>query len=430
MNGDSLSHGLWEASAPPAPITGPLLDSLRVDVVIVGAGFTGLSAALHCAQAGLSVAVLEAFEIGYGGSGRNVGLVNAGMWVMPEQLPRELGEVHGHRLLQALGDGPALVFDLIERYGIACELVRNGTLHCAVGRRGLRDVRERARQWQALGAPVRVLDAAEAASKTGTIAYTGALLDHRAGTVQPLAYVRGLAHAAVLEGAQIFTGSRVDSVRDEGRSWRLHTAGGSVTANHVIVASNAYTPADSPWTVLRAELVKLPYFNMATNPLPPDLQRSILPERQGAWDTADVMSSFRFDQAGRLIFGSIGALRGLGLSVHHEWGLRALQKLFPKTRRDVSFEHQWYGWIGLTHNNLPRMHQLARNTYSFSGYNGRGISPGTVFGREIARLVAGQVGIEDMPLPLTDLAGTPLRSARSHFYEQGATAAHFVRARF
>ncbi|HEU0150191.1 MAG TPA: FAD-dependent oxidoreductase, partial [Bradyrhizobium sp.] len=112
MENDPRSHGLWERSAPPPPAAGPLGDDVTADVVVVGAGFTGLSAALHLAQGGASVAVVEAVDIGYGGSGRNVGLVNAGMWVMPDDLPRALGPVYGQRLLELLGDAPKLVFDL------------------------------------------------------------------------------------------------------------------------------------------------------------------------------------------------------------------------------------------------------------------------------------------------------------------------------
>src|SRR5690349_7506463 len=110
MQGDRLTHGLWEASAPAAPAAAPLRG--RVDVAVIGAGFTGLSAALHLAEGGRSVAVLEAAEIGFGASGRNVGLVNAGMWVLPELLPQRLGATHGARLLRLLGDAPSLVFEL------------------------------------------------------------------------------------------------------------------------------------------------------------------------------------------------------------------------------------------------------------------------------------------------------------------------------
>ena len=126
MQGDPRSHGLWEATAPPAPPAPPLRGDAEAEVAVIGAGFTGLSAALHLAEAGRSVAVLEVAEIGFGGSGRNSGLVNAGMWVMPEDLPAELGPLHGERLLDLLGNAPATVFDLIDRHGIACEAERRG----------------------------------------------------------------------------------------------------------------------------------------------------------------------------------------------------------------------------------------------------------------------------------------------------------------
>jgi len=230
MKNDARSHGLWELTAPPPPPTRALAGEVKVDVAVIGAGFTGLSAALHLAEGGAKVAVLEAVEIGYGGSGRNVGLVNAGMWVMPDELPAVLGDVYGARLLDILGDAPRVVFDIVERHGIACEAVRRGTLHCAVGAAGLAELKERARQWQARGAAVRLLDADETSQKIGTTAYAGSLLDERAGTIQPLAYVRGLAHAAVAAGVTIHTSSPVIAANDDGAAWRAQTPQGAVQA--------------------------------------------------------------------------------------------------------------------------------------------------------------------------------------------------------
>lgn len=429
MKNDPLSHGLWEASAPSPPGTLPLTGTVKCDVAIVGAGYTGLSAALHLAEGGASVAVIEAVDIGYGGSGRNVGLVNAGMWVMPEELTKELGQPYGRRLLELLGEAPSLVFDIVRRHNIACEAVRNGTLHCAVGAAGLKEITERARQWQVLGAPVHVLDMRETARKVGTSAYRGALLDTRAGTIQPLAYVRGLAHAALQAGANIYSNSPVAKLEDTGSRWRLHTrSGGEVETNWVIVATNAYSDIDGLWMNIRRELVHLPYFNMATPPLDCAHRQAILPERQAAWDTRQVLSSFRFDQAGRLVFGSVGALRGAGLNIHRDWGRRALRHLFPQLA-DMDFEYEWYGSIGMTANALPRFHRLGRNTISFSGYNGRGIAPGTAFGREMARLVLGELREEDLPLPVSAALPIRLRTARECLYEIGSQAAHMFGAR-
>lgn len=426
MNDDPRSHGLWERSAPPAPATTPLGGDLAVDVAIIGAGFTGCSAALHLAEGGAEVAILEGVEIGFGGSGRNVGLVNAGMWVMPDDLPAELGPTHGTRLVDLLGDAPRVVFDLVERHGIACEAERRGTLHCAVGPKGWSEVEERARQWQARGAPVRLLGVEETARKVGSSAYAGSLLDERAGTIQPLAYVRGLAAAAIGSGARVFTGSPVVGVDDEGSGWRLRTPGGSVRALSVVVATDAY--ATDVWPAIRSEQVHLPYFNMATVPLGDDLRRSILPGREGVWDTREVLSSFRFDRQGRLVFGSVGALRGTGVPIHRAWGRRALAKLFPQLK-GVTFETEWHGKIGMTENSLPRFHRLARNVVSFSGYNGRGIAPGTVFGRCLAQLLLGAIHEDDLPLPLTDPLAAPRRALREAYYEMGAQLAHLAGAR-
>ena len=128
MLDDPRSHGLWEKTAPAPPVTTALQGDQMTDVVIIGGGYTGLSAALHLAEAGTRVILLEAKEIGFGGAGRNVGLINAGMWVMPDDLPGELGPVYGERLLDLLGNGPQTVKDLIDRHGITCELERAGTL--------------------------------------------------------------------------------------------------------------------------------------------------------------------------------------------------------------------------------------------------------------------------------------------------------------
>lgn len=427
MLNDPRSHGLWEKTAPSAPATGALSGDCRADVVIVGGGFTGISAALHLAEKGRHVIVLEGAEIGFGGAGRNVGLINAGMWVMPDDLPGALGEVHGERLLDMLGNAPRLVMELIEKHGIACELERNGTLHCAVGEAGLKEIADRAEQWRRRGAPVTLLDATETAKRVGTRAYAGSLLDMRAGTLQPLAYVRGLAKAALAAGATIHTGSRVTGYARSGTDWTVRTASGSVTAPWVIVSTDAYSTG--PWESVRQEQVHLPYFNLATHPLPVDVLATILPGREGVWDTKEILSSFRMDQAGRLVFGSVGALRNTGRAVHVSWAKRALKRLFPMLG-PVEFECEWFGRIGMTDNALPRFHRFAENVVGFSGYNGRGIAPGTVFGRTLARLVLGDIGEADLPLPLTDPKSPALRPLRELYYEAGAQVAHFAGERF
>lgn len=424
MRRNTDGQGLWAETAPAPPETSAISGESAADVVIVGGGFTGLSAALHLAESGIKPVVLEADEIGHGGSGRNVGLVNAGMWVLPDDLPGTLGEVYGERLLALLADAPRLVFDLIEKYGIECEPERAGTLHCAAGQKGLEQLRERTRQWQARSAPVRLLDASETAAKTGSEAFSGALLDERSGTVQPLAYVRGLAHAAISAGAQVFSRSPVTKVERDGARWRVETPGGSVAADWVVAATNAYT--SGLWPQVRAEIVHLPFFNFATEPLDAETLARILPERHGAWDTNKVLTSFRRDRQGRLILGSVGALRGSGRAVHESWARAQLRRLFPFLG-NVGFSHAWYGMIGMTDDHLPKLHRLDDRIIGFSGYNGRGIAPGTVFGQVLARYIRGELPEEEMPLPVTPPRAQPFRAVREAGIAWGAQALHLMR---
>src|SRR5689334_15447228 len=200
MLNDPRSHGLWERTAPPPPPTEKIVGDKVAEVAIVGAGYTGLSTALHLAERGVDVVVLEAVEIGYGAAGRSSGLVNAGLWVMPSVLKEMLGPLYGGRILELLRNSPRTVFDIVDKYKIACELKRAGTIHCGEGQKGATEIMERARQWQALDAPVRVLEGEELRAKTGSSAYRAAPLDNRAGTIQPLAYVRGRGRAALPPG--------------------------------------------------------------------------------------------------------------------------------------------------------------------------------------------------------------------------------------
>lgn len=425
MRNDKTNKNLWTHSAAPAPAISPLQTDVTCQVAIIGGGFTGLSTALHLAEAGIDCVVLEAREIGFGGSGRNVGLVNAGMWMRPDDIIAAVGEKVGGRLVSELGDGPAYVFDLIAKHAIECEAVHNGTLHLAVGDAGVKEVEIRAAQWQRRGAPVEVLPAARAAELTGAQRFAAALLDRRAGTVQPLGYARGLARAALAAGARIFTSTPVLDGRRDGQTIILRTERGEVRADTLIIASNAYSGVVSSmnWSEHRNELVPMYYFQFATAPLPPEILSRILPEGHGCWDTGLVMTSFRRDQAGRLIYGSIGSLDSLGRVAHEPFARRAIRALFPFIG-DVRFEYWWDGMIGMTANNLPSFHQPEKNIWSIAGYNGRGISPGTVFGKALAQVALGNQ--DAMMLPAAPAGSDSLRAAKSAFYDMGAAAKHFI----
>jgi glycine/D-amino acid oxidase-like deaminating enzyme len=415
------THGLWEKTAVNAPAASRLTGQLTADVVVVGAGITGLSTALHLAEQGAHVIVLEANRIGFGGSGRNVGLVNPGMWVKPDDICAEIGQEQGERLIRVLGAAPRLVFDIIARHSIECEAVQNGTLHCAVGRRGLSEIQDREEQWRRRGAPVRILTAEETAQRTGSTAFAGSLLDDRAGTIQPLSYVRGLATAAIKSGAKLFIDSNVTACERSGNRWKLSTSAGSVEAAWVIVGTNAYSGA--LWPALQNEIIPLSYFQCATAPLPQELRQKILGSREGLICTRTVITSLRSDAAGRLIFGSLGALRSIGSAVHADYAKRSLQRMYPEMG-DVSFEHEWFGTIAMTATHLPRFHELDHQVISFHGYNGRGIGTGTMFGKIMADRILNP--LTELPLDVSTPDRPRLRGLKAGYYETGSVLAHLL----
>lgn len=320
---------LWRATALETIDVHPLSRDMTVDLVVVGGGFTGVAAALEAVGRGASVCLLEGEIIGHGGSGRNVGLVNAGLWLPPDTVIDQMGEKVGRRLIDILADAPRRVFDLIDREGIDCEATRHGTLHLAHSKSGFRDLEERHRQGRNFGAPVELFDATETARRTGTAAFHGSLLDPRAGTIQPLSYCRGLARAALSRGVNIHEESAVTSIDRKADRWTVSANGHAVTAKALILATNAYqTGIVSPFA---PEYTPVSYCQFATVPMPEPMRGEILANGEGCWDTALVMSSFRIDKAGRLILGGIGNTEGPGASIHRSWARRKLRGSFLRS---------------------------------------------------------------------------------------------------
>ncbi|MFW2588755.1 NAD(P)/FAD-dependent oxidoreductase [Sagittula sp. SSi028] len=386
---------LWQATAERLSVDAPMLNTC--DVAVIGGGYTGLATALFAAEAGLAVQVLEAGQIGSGASGRNVGLVNAGLWLPPREVERRLGPELGPRFVSLFADAPRQVFDLIERYQIRCEARRDGTLHAAHASSGMRDLTARHQAWRKLGAPVELLDAQDMAGATGTTAFAGGLRDMRAGTVNPMGYARGLAWAARTAGAHIAECAPVETLRRDGGGWIVSGPAGDLRATSVVLATNAFSAA------LRPELARcfaiIRYQQLATEPLGPQVAH-VLPRGEGLWDTGLVMRSLRKDHAGRLILGTMGHLAGSAdRGASAAWAQRLLRRWFPDLGPQ-RFEAAWDGQIAMTPDHLPRILQLDNGLYCPIGYNGRGVTTGTVFGRALADVLAGG-DPAGLPLPLT-----------------------------
>jgi glycine/D-amino acid oxidase-like deaminating enzyme len=391
------------------------------DIAIIGGGFTGCSAALEAAKQGARVTLVEAQTIGYGGSGRNVGLVNAGLWLPPDEVCKRLGTDAGEHLNRTLAEAPDAVFKLIYQHDIACEPRRNGTLHLAHVAKAMTELETRHDQMAKRGAPVTLLDAREAQARTGTEHVHGALHDARAGTIQPLAYAKGLARAAQGQGARIYEGTPALSVVRHAGQWIITTPNGTIRAKSLLMATNAYHANIQNMIAPKASRVN--FFQLATAPLGDNIAGDILRGGEGCWDTGLIMSSVRRDAAGRIILGGMGD----DAAVQANWARRKLAKLFPQLR-DTEITHAWAGRISMTFDHVPRILRLGPNAFAVFGYSGRGIAPGTVFGVTTAQVLLGG-NHSGLPVAPVDGHRESLTGIKSTIFEAGARLRHLIEGR-
>lgn len=408
-------RSLWVATAGPPPDCPRLSGERRADVCVVGGGYTGLSAALHLAEAGAEVVLLETGEPGYGASGRNGGQVIPGLKIDPDEIERRFGlEERGARLVELVGGAADFVFDLVKRHGIECDAHQGGWIRAAHAEAGRRATADTARQWQRRGAPVEELDRVRVAELLGTDAYVGGLLDRRGGGLQPLSYARGLARAAQRAGAAVHGGAPALGLEADSRGWRVRTPEGAVLAGQVVIGTNAYGDLvgrrAGPWPALARSVIPVMSYMVATRPLPEAAQRRILPAGHVVSDTRRVLLYFRLDPAGRLLMGGRGRFQESSDPALYRTVMAAVGRLYPELR-DPGWEFFWGGRVALTLDHLPHLHELAPGVHAALGYNGRGVAMATVMGKLLADRVQGTAAAA-LPFPVTPLRAIPLHALR------------------
>ena len=406
---------LWSATAPSVVPTPALSESVKVDVAIVGAGYTGLSTALHLAERGVSVCVLEANEPGWGASGRNGGQVNPTLKYDPEQLVRMYGSERAEPLISTVSNSADLVFNLIERHGIDCAPVRKGWMQLSYTDKGVAGLHARADQWARRGVPVQRLDATAVASRLGSQAFAGGWLDGRAGAIQPLAYARGLVSAALAAGAQIHGHSAVTGLQRQGTGWQLHTAGGAqVTADQVVLATNGYS--GNLWPGMAQSILAANSFIVATKPLSGRAADSILPGQETVSTAQRLLLYFRKDNHGRLLMGGRGLFNDPTSPTDFAHLERSLALLFPQLG-PLEFEYRWAGRIAITRNFMPHVHEPAPGLTLALGCNGRGIALCTSLGQQLAgRLCDSRA---EFVYPVTPLQRLPLHGLQRFYIGAG-----------
>ncbi|ASY38018.1 L-pipecolate oxidase [Taylorella equigenitalis] len=392
-------------------------------VCIIGGGYTGLSAAIHLAEKGYSVVLLEANIIGSGGSGRNVGYVNAGTWATPRDLNNFLGETQGEILNKALGDAPSLVWNTIDRFQIDAQDVRVGNLHMGHNAAGEADVDDRYKQFSSRGVDCEVLTGSKCLEYTGTTAIKKALLDRRAGTINPYAYVTGLAKAAKNLGVKIYEHTSVKAIVKSDGKWQVQTESNSVTSEKVVIGTNAYTEGE--WTEILKSIYFVGYYQIATEPMSgdPDADK-VMPYRTGSWDTRLALSTFRRDKEDRVLLGTVGFHEGKE-SLYVSWANAVLKKYYPELAPKAKWQYRWSGRFGFTQDHIMRVFEPAPGIVTATAYNGRGITTGTMMGKCFAEYLDTD-NREAIPLPFKKMEenSISMRGLRSGLYDAGIAIYH------
>ena len=395
-----MPESLWAAVTPAGPELPQLVGAGQADVVIIGAGFTGLSTALHLREAGVDVAIVEAAEPGWGGSGRNNGQV---IPTLTRPDPEDIIARHGaagERFVALLRDCASTLFDTARRYQIQAEQEQAGWIQPVHSPGRIKVAERRVRQWSKAGAPVEFLTREDVTKMLGSDAWFGGFWNRTGGHINPLALSRGLARAALDRGVRIFARSPASRFERRDNRWIVTTPQGEISGRALILATNAYTGEFEKQLApaIAREVMPVRSWQMATAPLPEAARKTIIPGRQAMSDTHGELYFARYDARNRLVTG--GALVGTDTEALKAAVGARLRRLWPEIG-DVKFDYVWNGYVGMTTDFLPRIHRLGPDAYAWAGCNGRAVALSIAMGQELAKAAQG-VPAQDLALPFTE----------------------------
>ena len=398
---------LWAAMTPAGPVLSELVGTAEADVVVIGAGFTGLSSALHLREAGVDVAIVEAMEPGWGASGRNNGQVIPTLSRRdPEDIIAKHGAV-GERFVGLLRDSAGTLFDVARRYQIQAEQEQTGWVQPVHSPGRIKIAERRVRQWSKFGAPVELLTRDQTRQMLGSDAWYGGFWNKSGGHINPLALSRGLARVVLKQGCRIYARSPAIAFERRNNRWMVRTEKGEISGRALILASNAYTGefSKSLMPAIAHEVMPVLSWQMATQPLPDSVRASVIPGRQAMSDTHGELYFARYDARNRLVTG--GAVIGPGNKAERikQRVAERLQRLWPQIGR-VELNYVWNGYVGMTSDFFPRIHRLAPDAYGWIGCNGRAVALAIALGDELSKAVRG-IPEKDLALPFSDPVPIP-----------------------
>jgi len=380
----------YEATRRVELETQPLDGDISVDVAIIGGGITGVSAALHLAERGFSVALLEAEHIGWGASGRNGGQALPGFGASQAKIKSLVGAADSKKLWDMSVEAVDLLHGQIQRFGIPCDPVI-GYLHAAVKPRQVRELRETQEELVELGAPPGELLEGEALqAKLCSPRYLAALTDNIAGHIHPLNYTLGLAKAAMAAGAKLYSQTRVTQVVP-GKSVAVHTARGVVKAAFLLVSGGAYL--GGLMKPLAGYIMPVGTYIIATEPRA-DVA-AMIPGNEAVADLNFVLDYFRRSADDRMLFGGRVSYSTLPPPSLKDSMLKRAQRVFPQLR-DARVEFLWGGNVDISVNRAPHFGRLADNILFTQGFSGHGVALTGLAGKVAAEAIAGQAGRFDV----------------------------------
>ncbi len=368
----------------PVKLEGPV----EADICVVGAGYTGLSAAISLAEHGFKVVVVEAAEVGWGASGRNGGQVVNGLNASLGTIQRRYGQDTANFVGGLLQEGAGIIYDRIARYGIDCDLKR-GNIYAAYTPKHMEELRAKQALWRQHGMDEHeLLDRQQIRQHIGSEVYEGGMIDHSGGHMHPLNLALGEAAALEGLGGVIYEHSPVTKVEQDATGAIVHTEAGRVTARTALVCGNAYLGNVVP--ELTARVMPVSTQMMATEPLGEERARALLPTGMCVEDVRYILDYFRLSADHRLIFGG-GVVYGGTDPDDVVAKLRPnLDKVFPHLK-DVRIDFAWSGNFALSFSRVPQLGRLGKNVYFAHGYSGHGITGSHLFGRILGEAVRGDM---------------------------------------
>lgn len=409
----------YSATVKPLPAFAPLQGEVRVDVCIVGGGFTGLSAALHLTEAGYTVALVEAHRVGFGASGRNGGQLGSGQRLEQEALEKLVGDDDALKLWQQAQEAKDLVKSLVAKHKIECHL-KPGVAHAAFSAREMAQEHKGAEHLHNRYGydQIECLDNETFHALCPSPAYHGGTLDMGAAHLHPLGFALGLARAAAAAGVQIYERSEVHHIQ-RGAQAVVQTGQGRVLADHVILACNGYLGGLD--RKVAARVMPINNFIIATEPLGEDAAK-ILTRDVAVADTKFVVNYYRLSHDGRLLFGG-GESYGYRFPADITATVRKpMLEIYPHLR-NVKIDYSWGGTLAITMKRLPYLARVAPNMLSASGYSGHGVGNAIHAGKLMAQAIAGQAeGFDTMariptaPFPGGGMMRTPLLALAMTWY--------------